>query len=133
MNPLIEQLKTSILEEGVQPSKLDELVRLLEYAKRVQEAGKADETDLKAIWWECYQRNEVGKTEMVNGVKMQCNDASEPKETITPGHFRLTQDWDQKYDVGSLLAAGVIEWVPETRTMSAGRKGNVAVTLPKGE
>lgn len=131
MNPLIEQLVSAILEEGLSVQHAERLAHLLECAKMAQATGKAEEDALKDVWWECYQRGEVEKTTTVNGIKMQCNDPSAPKETVVPGFFRLASDWDQKYDVGALIQNGVIEWVPETRTTSAGRKGGVAVTLPK--
>ena len=134
MNVFIETLAIQILEEGMTEAAADVLVKLLTTARAEQEEGKADEIALKDVWWDAYHRNEIAKTLTVAGVKMQCNDASAPKQERIPGYYEIDVDkLLTDYDPAVLVETGIAKWVPPSTVTKAGRKGGVAVTFPKGQ
>ena len=129
----IEKLRIAILEEGMLPEYRDELVGLLERVKRQGQLAAEWEADLKAVWLDAYLRGEIEKTVTVNGVKVQCTDAGEPKETRVEGRYEIDVDkLLTDYDPQVLVETGIATWVPPTVKTSYGRKANVSVTLPKG-
>ena len=129
----IEELKISILEEGMTKEAMDELASIVTRAKvRGGECADAEKR-IKDIWWAAYDRGELEKTLTINGTKLQCSDAGKPKETVTPGHWQMgdVETLIETYGIESLVSNGIIEWVPEVKTTSEGKKGGVSITLPK--
>ena len=131
--PGLDKLKIDILEEGMQEHHMEALVDMMATAKMHQSGGADAEKRIKEIWQDAYDRNEVPKTVTVKGIKMQVSDAGKPKETITPGHWQMgdIETLIETYGVESLVGNGIIEWVPEKKTTTPGKKAGVSVTLPK--
>lgn len=132
MNATIERLATQILEEGFDDDVAAELVGLLAHARAQQLDGKATEDNIKALWLDAYFRGQVEKTVTADGVKVQCRDASAPKETRVEGHYEIDTDaLLTNYDPAVLVEMGIAKWVPPRTEMKGGSKATVAVYFPK--
>ena len=126
----IEKLRIAILEEGMLPEYRDELGTLLERVKRQGQLAAQWEADIKAVWLDAYLRGEVYKTEEVNGVKIQCTDAGDPKTTVIEAHYvPNVEELEAAYPPH--VAPQIWIHVPRSETTTPGKKAGVSVTLPK--
>ena len=132
MNPLIEQLRTQIYEDGISPQRLEHLAHLMECAKIAQADAKAEEDALKEIWLDAYLRGEVEKTVTVNGIKVSCSDAGEPKTTTIPAHYVPNVDHlMEAYPPRENPDPDFWLYVAKSESTTPGKKAGVSVTLPK--
>ena len=128
----IEKLRIAILEEGMLPEYRDELGTLLERVKRQGQLAAQWEADIKAVWLDSYLRGEVYKTEEVNGVKIQCTDAGEPKTTTIPAHYVPNVDHlMEAYPPRENPDPDFWLYVAKSEITTPGKKAGVSVTLPK--